>query len=373
MTSIVEELYGSIEEGRKGKNKGIATGIPKMDSYTGGIQKGIYYLIFGTSGSGKTSLALYSYIYRPLKDYPDKDFLIVYFSLEMSAKALMGKLLSHYIYETYGKVISYKTLMSWDAPLSGELYNCVLESKEWLNSVMKKLIIFDKALNRDRFYSSMMGILEQYGNFEESEDGKRRIYLPDNPNKLIIGVVDHVGLAKPKTGANKKDEIDAISAYAVTFRENCGVSWIMLQQENRNSASMDRRKADLTECSPEDLKDTGNTFNDCDVCIGVYNPIKFKVKVHRGYPIIMDKMIDSDDGFIGLRDRYRALCLIKNRQGDVDKLVSVNFFGEIGLFKELPKAKEIIDFTDYLYLDIKKDEVVEDKNDNKEQQLIYNF
>jgi glycosyltransferase involved in cell wall biosynthesis len=90
--------------------------------------------------------------------------------------------------------------------------------------VMKKLIIFDKALNRDRFYSSMMGILEQYGKFEESDDGKRRIYLPDNPNKLIIGVVDHVGLSKPKTGANKKDEIDAISAYAVTFRENCGVS-----------------------------------------------------------------------------------------------------------------------------------------------------
>lgn len=89
---------------------------------------------------------------------------------------------------------------------------------------MKKLIIFDKALNRDRFYSSMMGILEQYGKFEESNDGKRRIYLPDNPNKLIIGVVDHVGLSKPKTGANKKDEIDAISAYAVTFRENCGVS-----------------------------------------------------------------------------------------------------------------------------------------------------
>lgn len=87
----------------------------------------------------------------------------------------------------------------------------------------------------------------------------------------------------------------------------------------------------------------------------------------------MDKMIDSDDGFIGLRDRYRALCLIKNRQGDVDKLVSVNFFGEIGLFKELPKAKDITDFTDYLYLDIKKDEVVEDKNDNEEQQLIYNF
>ena len=49
--------------------------------------------------------------------------------------------------------------------------------------------------------------------------------------------------------------MDLISSYCVTLREKCQISCVILQQENRNSSDMDRRKANLTECSPEDLKD----------------------------------------------------------------------------------------------------------------------
>lgn len=90
-------LFEKIKDGRAGKNKGISTGIPKLDEYTGGIQKGLYTLIFGTSGSGKSALALYSYIYRPLKDNPDKKLKLCYFSLELSAELLLAKLLCMYI------------------------------------------------------------------------------------------------------------------------------------------------------------------------------------------------------------------------------------------------------------------------------------
>lgn len=41
----------------------------------------------------KSSLVLYSYIYRPLRDYPDKDIKYIYFSLEMSSEVLLAKLL----------------------------------------------------------------------------------------------------------------------------------------------------------------------------------------------------------------------------------------------------------------------------------------
>jgi len=51
----VDVLYKMIENGREGKNIGLGTGIPKMDKYTGGFQRGVYTLIFGLSGSGKSS------------------------------------------------------------------------------------------------------------------------------------------------------------------------------------------------------------------------------------------------------------------------------------------------------------------------------
>ena len=78
----VDLLFDMIDNGRAGKNIGLKTGIDKIDEYTGGIQRGVYTLIFGLSGSGKSALSLYM-IYRTLKDNPDKDIKYVYFSLEI--------------------------------------------------------------------------------------------------------------------------------------------------------------------------------------------------------------------------------------------------------------------------------------------------
>lgn len=112
MNSNIEELKKAVQHGIEGRNIGVKTGIAKMDSYLGGIQRKTYYLIFGLSGAGKTCYALYSFIYRPLMDNIDKNILIVYFSLEMSSNKLLSKLMSLYLFETYGVVVPYKTLMS---------------------------------------------------------------------------------------------------------------------------------------------------------------------------------------------------------------------------------------------------------------------
>lgn len=230
------------------------------------------------------------------------------------------------------------------------------------------MLIFDKALSAKSFYRTTMSLLEEWGNFTESADGRRKIYSKTNPEQYVIVVVDHVGLCVPETGNSKKQEIDLISQYAVNLRERCQVSFFMLQQENRNSANMDRRKMDMTECSSEDLKDTGNTFNDCQVCLGVYYPLKHKLKTHRGYPIINDAGSD----FKGLRDRYRAICLIKNRMGVSDRVIPVNFMGEIGYYRNLPKPEEISDWKPYLSLET-KDSETEDVPENKSQEPINSF
>lgn len=47
----VDALYGSIEDGRSGKNIGISTGHPKLDSILFGIQRGYLYTI-GADTSG---------------------------------------------------------------------------------------------------------------------------------------------------------------------------------------------------------------------------------------------------------------------------------------------------------------------------------
>lgn len=369
MTNI-DILYEKIDRGREGKNIGLKTGIPKLDEYTGGIQP-IYTLVFGVSGSGKSALALYSYIYRPLKDYPNKNIKLCYFSLELSAELLLAKLLCLYIYEEYGKIIPYTDLMSWNNVLSDEDYECVINARQWLDTINSKLIIYDSALTSNFFYSKVKGLLEENGTFTLSADGRRTIYRKNDPEQIIIVVVDHLNLTTPIEGRSKKEEIDTISKYAVRLRNKCDVSFFMLMQENRNSASMDRRKAELTECSSEDIADTSAPFQDCEVCIGVYYPLKFKLKKHKEFPIIVE---DKTSDFEGLRDRYRSLQLIKNRQGKSEKAIPMNFFGEIGYWIQLPKAETIKDFEKYLSLDTaNEDELVSEETEEIKQSLTFSF
>lgn len=367
----VDVLFAAIEEGRKGKNIGIKTGIEKMDKYTGGIQKSNYTLIFGLSGSGKTSYVLYAYIYRPLKDNPNDKLKIVYYSLEMSEMLLLAKLQCLYIWEEFGIVLSYKQLMSWGEILSDEIYAYVKKSKKWLDSIISRLIIHDKGLSAKSFYATMMTMLKEDGEFKESDNGRRMIYIPHDPTKITQVVIDHLGLCTPETGSTKKMEIDLISTYAVRFREKCQISFVMIMQENRNSSDMDRRKANLQRGSSEDIKDSGNPYNDCLQCINVYNPLCHGVKNSLGYPIIIENAADGQ--FMGLRDRYREICLIKNRLGESDRIVPVSFFGENGYFKEIPKAKDIKDFSQFLYL--QKDSIVKDEPEEKEPSggLNYSF
>lgn len=342
----VDLLFNKIEKGRKGENIGLKTGIPKMDEFTGGIQP-LYTLIFGVSGSGKSALALYTCMYRPLKDYPNKNIKICYFSLELSAELLLAKLLCLYIFEEFGRIIPFTKLMSWTNILEDEDYKYVIQARQWLESIESKLVIYDTALTANSFYSKVKNLLEENGEFYPSADGRRTLYKKNDPNQTIIVVVDHLNLTTAINGRSKKEEIDLISKEAVTLRNQCSISFYMLMQENRNSASMDRRKAELTECSSEDIQDSSAPFHDCEVCIGVYYPLKFRLKTHKHYPIIID---DPSSDWEGLRDRYRSLQLIKNRQGQSEKAVPVNFFGEIGYWKQFPKADEVKDFKKYLSL-----------------------
>ena len=105
----------------------------------------------------------------------------------------------------------------------------------------------------------------------------------------------------------------------------------------------------MTECSPDGLKDSGGPYNDCEVCIGVYYPLKFKLKSYQGYPVIIEDT-GQQNPFLGLRVRIRVLCLLKNRQGISDRVIPVNFFGELGIFRQLPSSKQITDWRPYLNL-----------------------
>ena len=240
---ITESLISTIDFGREGKNHGFSMGLPKLESIVDGVMKDTYTLLFADSGVGKSSLMLYSYVYRPLMEHlHDDNFRVTLFSLEMKAEFIMAKLLSNYIFETYNVSISFKELLSRKRGyvLSDEYYDIVKQCIPWMKRVEEIVTIHDKNVTAESLYAIMMKELEQRGRFEETEH--RKVYVADNPDLVHLVIIDHGGLLTCNNGRTKKQEIDLVSHFLVSLKNMTGISPVMIMQANRDQSSSARRQ-----------------------------------------------------------------------------------------------------------------------------------
>lgn len=333
---ISDNIFNEIDRGRKGLNHGIPFGLPKLESIVDGVCRETYTLIMSNSGAGKTSFALFAYVFKPLQAHlNDDNFKILYFSLEMNATSLFIKLLSIYIFETYGIELSFKKILSRESNyiLSDEHYNLILKCKPWIDKIASKLEIYDKQINANTVYAILKKRLEANGKFEETEN--RLIYTPNNPNLIYNVVIDHIGLIKTQQGHSLKQEMDLLSSYLVTLREKCGISPVVIQQANREQGNIERFKQGKSAFTINDAKDSGNIVQDCNIMIALYNPFRDGLKTYKKYDISQ------------LEGTFRSIMVLKNRFGDCDVEIGSSFYGWINYFKELQKPDEIYDYEKY--------------------------
>ena len=330
--SKFDDLFNRIEEGRKGENIGLSTGLPKLDKIIGGIQPSRYYVCAAASSVGKTSLMLYI-MYNLLKQETEEaPIYLIYFSLEIGMDVLLAKLLALYCAEEFGIYLTINDIFSFEKPIGNTAYNCILQARSWIESMSKYLIILDKGLNSRILYSETMNILEKFGTKTENS------YIPNNPNQKIIGIIDHGLLMRPEAGRTQKEEIDLASSYIVTLKRKFGISWFMLMQQNRESSSMDRRKADLSEPTLNDIKATGSCAEDADCVLQMFYPFREKLVTYRGYRIIGDN---------ALKQNHRSVIISKNRYGIANQVINCGFWGSVGWFTELPEPEQIKDYSIY--------------------------
>ena len=93
----------------------------------------------------------------------------------------------------------------------------------------------------------------QNGEFETK--GNLITYHPKNPKKIILVVIDHMGLLRSAKGRTKKQEIDLACEYLLNLRNTCGISPLPIMQVNRDSSGMDRRNGGFSEPQRSDVKD----------------------------------------------------------------------------------------------------------------------
>ena len=227
----LESFKKEVENGRLGRNHGLSIGLPKLEEITGGLTKSTFTLLFASSGIGKSSAALYSYVYIPLKEHLEDDKIkIIFFALEMKESFIIAKLLSTYLYDTYHIRISAKQILSIgkDYTLPDDIYEYVQLGYEWLEKVYKKLIIFDGAHTSDKVISEIMQVLKEEGTFEDGH------YTPNNPNEYVFIIIDHVSLVECERGMDLRTSINKLSEYLIILRNRYKFIPVIVQQQSVN-------------------------------------------------------------------------------------------------------------------------------------------
>lgn len=335
-----QKLYDLINKGREGKNVGLSIGLPKMENCMDGFLPETSYLIAAQSGVGKTTFVIYSFIYKPLVAFmkgegKERDPYYIMFSLEMTQPQIYAKLLSMYLFENFGEEISYKELFSRgkDTRLSDERYELVRQADAFMDMLDERLIFHEGTLNADRYEKFVLQDLQRFGTFQSNGD-----YIKNNSDQIIAVVIDHMSLIRASS-RGKKEEMDLVSSKSVSMRNRFGISPIHVMQFNRNANNSERLKQGLQEPDMSDFKDSAAMYEDSHVVFALHAPIKFKLTSYRGYNI---KEIGHN---------FTACLLLKSRFGTSDIMDALGFYGSVGIFKELPRPDEIMDYERYKHPD----------------------
>jgi hypothetical protein len=348
----MESFEDNFKRGREGKNLGIPMGFRRLNRYVG-LRRGVYYLIGGYTGSGKTSLLDDAFVLNPCQWYlenrknTDIDLKIIYFSMERKKDLKIAKWISRFIFLNHGRLIPIDDILGWQKVPSEEIARLVELEKKKVNELLEEVIILmEDPINPTGVHMFLKEFATQRGGQEKEIEVKQRwggsitkkIWVPNNPNELVIVITDHIGLAKSERNEgrmlNDKEVLDKYSEYMRRARDYYNYSPVVLSQFNRDIANPMRIKNGDVEPMLEDFKGSGDSQEDAEVVISLFDPMRYKVEDPSGYDLT--KLRDEQK-----RKKYRSLKILKNSYGSDDIRIGLGYQPESGIFKELPKLSEM--------------------------------
>lgn len=341
MGRISDSLYSEIRNNADNGVYQFPIGLKRTQRYIDGVRRGVMINLGGTSGSGKSSFALYCYVYKPIMyciEHDIRNFTAIIFCLEMTPELTLSKLVSYYMWEKYGVEMGMRDLLSFSMPLSGNSREIVEESKEMIDRFESYIRFVTGSVNSKTINAYMMKYFEKRGMFAGNT------FIPTNPNHITIGIIDHIGEVSVQPGKTKKQEIDDVADVCKNCRNTYGMSWCILQQINRGASSVGRRDR-YKGLEMDDFKDSGNVNEKSDIVIGIYYPYRMKDFDAGGYNVKELKQI------------LKVVQILKSRFGAADLSVGCAFYGRVGCFHELPKSSEISNYDRYKTINWTREEI----------------
>lgn len=359
---IFSELVANKENHDEGYYNCIPfTGLNRLEHYLPGVEQDTYYLVTANSGIGKSKLVRYLFIHNPytyVQNNPDSgiELKIIYFSLEESRKKIILAEISKYLFTTYGMSISSKELQSRGRynTVSTDVLEKIDEAEEYINKYLETVEIVDNIRNPTGMYKHVMKYALTIGRYYDRDNvplteeehqqvlraegevyKKIAYYKKNNPKHYVIVITDHLKLMSgEKDYPEGKPTMNKWSSdYCLRMRDKLGFIPVNVQQqasdkEKLEFTNMGKSIEEKLEPSLDGLGEHKLTQQDANVVLGLFAPDRYRIENHNGYDITM------------LRDRYRSLSILKDRDGTANIKVPLFFNGAADFFKELPRLDD---------------------------------
>lgn len=315
-----------------------------------GIEQSCYYTITSFTKGAKSQFTSDVFIFEPLLycyNHKDKDvsLKVLYFPLEETEDRITERFMSWLIYRyTKGRLrVCPRDLRSTTFAVPQEVFD-ILEKPEIvsiLDYFEEHVIIAEESANPTGIYKYCVRYAEEHGkvyhkkvlskdelgNPKEIEIFER--YEQDNPNEYRLVVIDTINLIDTERGMTTKQSMDKLSEYLAKYlRNRYHYSPVVIQQQAFDQESNDAFKLGRVRPSVAGLGDSKYTSRDSNVVLGLFSPFRFKIPDCEGYDITK------------LRDHFRLLEVIVNRDGEMGGLCPLFFDGAVSTFSELPRPEE---------------------------------
>ncbi len=334
--SLFKEVLEQIRENQSKKFNSISwtEKFPRLSAFIPGILRGKYYGVTGAPNAAKTQFTDNVFLCHVV-DFAIEHNIeveIVYFSFEISKHTKIANLLSKRLFDAYGVKIPPRLLMKVDSTALDEIQLSKIDkAARYFEELERRVTFIDDRLTPRQMYDYQLARVRQNGVHDHLTDR----YIPNNPDKYLIFITDHISLISPDTGQTLHQALTSFSNNNVFMKNKYGATIVNIHQQGVDSqvqqfTSRGDNIASKLEPKLANLADNRTLGRDYDVLLGLFSPKAYGIKYYREY---------KAEKF---GDKCRWLSIAKNRDGEPDHHLPLYFDGAVGYFEELPRPEEFV-------------------------------
>lgn len=352
LDKAIDELYQRRQNIIDGRINCIPSPFPRFSNYYYGLERGRYNIITANQKIGKSKFSDNFIVFHPLlyaMDNPDEvKVKILYFTLEMSKKDKFYEFLSFLLMKLDNIRVSPKDLKSTskDKPVDIKILDLLKSERyqKYITYFKENVTYIDQIKHPTGIFKRCESFAKQYGDWKyksgkvkdasgEFVDGQVKDYFEYyDPKLYLIVVLDNFSNLEIESGLLKRDNIDRMSKYCITLRDDYNLCINVIQHQAQAQEGIENFKLNKLEPSSDGVADCKTTTRDVNAIFGLFNPAKHDIPVYpygNGYDIKR------------LKNYARFIKILEDRDGgDSGSYIGMFFDGATSTFIELPPLSD---------------------------------